>query len=157
MHLSLIAAIAKNNVIGNQNTLPWHIPEDLQHFKKITKGHTVLMGRKTWESIPEKFRPLPERTNIVITRNAAYPVPSHVEVYTTLEEACAKHPTEEIMVIGGADMYRQTIDKADTLFITHIDQEVVGDAFFPPIDLNQWKEIEREPKDGFSFVTYKKI
>lgn len=156
MSLSLIAGISKNNCIGKNGQLPWNIPEDLKHFREMTVGKTVLMGRKTWESLPEKFRPLPKRTNIIITHQTDYPVPVDVEVYATIDEAAAKHPNEEIMVIGGAEIYRQTIAKADTLYMTHIDQTVDGDAFFPEIDLNVWKIQEREDHEGYSFVTYKK-
>ncbi len=152
--LSLIAGISQNNCIGLNGQLPWHIPEDLKHFREITAGKTVLMGRKTWESLPEKFRPLPNRTNIIITRQTDYTVPTGVEVYATIGEATTKHPNEEIMVIGGAEIYKQTIEQANTLYITHINQTVVGDAFFPEIDLNVWKETERGDHEGFSFVTY---
>ncbi len=153
--LSLIAGISQNNCIGHNGQLPWHIPEDLKHFREVTAGKTVLMGRKTWESLPEKFRPLPNRTNLIITRQTDYSVPAGVEIYTTIEEAVTKHP-EEVIVIGGAEIYKQTIDQADRLYITHINQTVTGDAFFPEIDLNVWKEIEREDHEGYSFVTYKK-
>lgn len=156
MSLSLIAGISNNNCIGVNGNLPWNIPEDLKHFREMTAGKTVLMGRKTWESLPAKFRPLPNRTNIIITRQTDYPVPAGVEVYATINEATNKHPHEEIMVIGGAEIYKQTIDQADTLYITHINQTVDGDAFFPAIDLIVWKETKREDHSGFSFVTYKK-
>ena len=155
--LSLIAAIAENNCIGKNNSLPWHIPEDLKHFKEITSGKIVLMGRKTWESIPEKFRPLPKRTNIVITRQKDFSVPAGVEVYQEIEPALAAHPDEEIVVIGGAEIYRQTVDWADRLYITEVDQTVDGDAFFPEIAPTLWKEVEREKYDGFSFVNYQRI
>lgn len=153
--LSLIAGISQNNCIGQNGQLPWHIPEDLKHFREVTAGKTVLMGRKTWESLPEKFRPLPNRTNIIITRQTDYSVPTGVEVYATIDEAIAKHP-EEIVVIGGAEIYKQTIDQADRLYITHINQTVNGDAFFPEIDLNIWHEVERADHEGYSFVTYQK-
>ncbi|MBP7992052.1 MAG: dihydrofolate reductase [Candidatus Magasanikbacteria bacterium] len=156
MSLSLIAGISKNNCIGKNGQLPWDIPEDLKHFREVTAGKTVLMGRKTWESLPEKFRPLPKRTNIIITRQTDYSVPAGVKVYATIDEATAAHPSEEIMVIGGAEIYRQTIDIADTLYMTHIDQTVDGDAFFPTINLTIWKETTREDHDGYSFVTYQK-
>ncbi len=156
MSLSLIAGISKNNCIGKNGQLPWDIPEDLKHFREVTAGKTVLMGRKTWESLPEKFRPLPKRTNIIITRQTDYPVPAGVKVYATIDEATSAHPSEEIMVIGGAEIYRQTIDIADTLYMTHIDQTVDGDAFFPTINLTIWKETAREDHDGYSFVTYQK-
>lgn len=155
--ISLIAAITKNNCIGKSGTLPWYIPEDIQHFKQLTMGKTVLMGRKTWESLPAKFRPLPNRKNVVITRQKDYPVPDSVEVFHTVDDAILAHADRDIMVIGGAEIYSQTIDRADTLFITHVDRVVDGDAFFPTIDPGIWKETEGEDHVGFSFVTYKKI
>jgi dihydrofolate reductase len=157
--LSLIAAISKNNCIGKNNKLLWNIPDDMKHFVKITKNKTVLMGRKTWESIPAKFRPLPNRTNIIITRNTEYKtqVPKDVRVYTSIKEALNNHPDKEVIVIGGGQIYKQTIDMADKLYITHVNMNVDGDAFFPEINLNKWQEIEREDHEKFSFVNYKKI
>lgn len=156
MSLSLIAAIAENNCIGKGGELPWNIPEDMKHFKDVTTGHPVLMGRKTWESIPEKFRPLPKRKNIIITRQTDYAIPVDVKLYSSIEDAMNAHADEEIMVIGGAEIYKQTIDIADTLYITHVARTVDGDAFFPDIDDAVWKETERDDRDGFSFVTYKR-
>ena len=156
MSLALIAAIAENNCIGKNNQLPWHIPEDLKHFKDVTADTVVLMGRKTWESIPEKFRPLPKRINIVISRQPNLPLPPGVEVYQSIDAALGAHANDTVVVIGGAEIYKQTIDRADTLYITHIQQTVDGDAFFPTIDPGLWKETEREKHDGFDFVTYKK-
>ncbi|HRH23551.1 MAG TPA: dihydrofolate reductase [Candidatus Magasanikbacteria bacterium] len=154
--IALIAAISENNCIGKSGTLPWYIPEDLKRFKNITTGHTVLMGRKTWESIPEKFRPLPNRKNIVVTRNTDYPVPAGVMLYHSVDEAL-KREEGDIMVIGGAEIYTQSIDHADTLYITHIRTVIEdGTAFFPAIDPTIWKEVEREDHEHFSFVTYKK-
>jgi len=152
--LSLIAAVAQNNCIGKKNDLPWNIPEDLKHFKDITSGHIVLMGRNTWESIPEKFRPLPNRKNIVITRDIKYMVPKGVEVYSSIDEALEKYKKQDLFIIGGASIYKQTIEKADKLFITEVHQFVDGDAFFPEIDKNVWQEVEREDHEGFSFVRY---
>lgn len=158
MSIALIAAISQNNCIGQHNALPWHIPEDMEHFKNLTKGKAILMGRKTWESLPEKFRPLPGRLNIVITRQKDYPVPKGVLVFDTIDAACTnpelRTQNSELMVIGGADIYRQTIDRADTLYITHVNKDVPGDAFFPMIDPTVWKETWREDHEGFSFVTY---
>jgi dihydrofolate reductase len=156
MSISLIAAISKNYVIGKDNDLPWHIPEDLKHFRDLTRGKTVLMGRKTWESIPEKFRPLPKRTNIVITRNADYELPEGVILSDNIKAVLENYKDEEVMVIGGGGIYAQTIDMADTLYMTHIDMEVEGDILFPHIDTNIWEETTREDHEGFSFVTYKK-
>ena len=152
--LSLIAAISENNCIGKDNSLPWNIPEDMKHFKDITTGHIVLMGRNTWESIPEKFRPLPNRKNIVITRDIKYMVPKGVEVYSSIDEALEKYKKQDLFIIGGASIYKQTIEKADKLFITEVHQFVDGDAFFPEIDKNVWQEVEREDHEGFSFVRY---
>ncbi|HYE60209.1 MAG TPA: dihydrofolate reductase [Candidatus Kapabacteria bacterium] len=157
MSLSLVAAVAENQCIGKNGTLPWHIPEDMKHFKELTSGHVVLMGRKTWESIPEKFRPLPHRINIVITRQEAYAVPEGVFVFPTIEEALAAFPGKDMMVIGGAQMYAETIGRADTLYITHVHSVVPGDTFFPSIDPTIWRETDRKDHDGFSFVTYKRI
>ena len=155
--LALIAAVAQNNCIGKSNTLPWHIPEDLQHFKKLTTGVVVLMGRKTWDSIPKKFRPLPNRTNVVITRQADFVAPPEVRVFHTLTEALGAYAESTLMVMGGAEIYRQTFDRADTLYITEIHKTVPGDAFFPSILKNIWRETEREDHSEFSFVTYQKI
>ncbi len=154
--ITLIAALAQNNCIGKNGKLPWHIPEDMVHFKELTTGKIVLMGRKTWESIPEKFRPLPNRKNIVITRQENYFVPSDVEVYTNIEDVLQKYAAEEIMVIGGAEIYKQTIDTADVLEITHVKESVDGDAFFPEIKKDIWNETHREDFENFSFVTYRK-
>ncbi|OGL74429.1 diacylglycerol kinase [Candidatus Uhrbacteria bacterium RIFCSPHIGHO2_12_FULL_60_25] len=150
MSITLIAAISKNNVIGTEGRLPWHIPEDMKHFKTLTMGKVVLMGRKTWESIPEKFRPLPGRTNVIITRQPDYPVPTGVQTFQSTDDALKN----DVMVIGGAEIYRQTIDRADRLEITYVDRVIEGDATFPAIDPSVWKEIAREDRDGLSFVTY---
>ncbi len=152
--IALIAAIAKNNCIGNNGTLPWHLPEDLAHFKRLTTDATVMMGRKTWESLPEQFRPLPNRKNIVITRQEQYPLPQEVLRYGSPQAALDAHANEQLFIIGGAELYAQTIALSDRLYITHVDQTVDGDAFFPAIDPTIWKEIEREDHPLFSFVTY---
>lgn len=155
--ITLIAAVAKNNCIGSNGKLPWHIPEDFEHFKRHTMGKMVLMGRKTWESLPPKFRPLPNRTNVVITRQKGYDVPPGVEVYPTIDDAVAAHAADHVYVIGGAQLYEQTIGRADHLIITHIDRTVDGDAFFPEVDPAVWNETAREAHDGFAFVMYERI
>lgn len=156
--IALIAAIDQQNCIGKNGTLPWHIPEDLAHFKKLTEGKTILMGRKTWESLPEKYRPLPNRTNIVITRKNNYALATGVLRYDSVDAGLAAHENEDVMVIGGGEIFTQTIDHADTLYMTYVNQTVIAcTAFFPPIDLTLWRETERDDHDGFSFVTYKKI
>lgn len=156
--ISLVAAISRNNCIGKDNTLPWDIPEDMKRVKELTVGRNVIMGRKTWESIPEKHRPLPNRKNIIITRDIDYPTPDGVEVFQTIIDAINAHKNEDIVGFGGQRIFEDMMEIADTLYITHVDQEVEEcHAYFPKIDLNIWKETEREDKDGFSFVTYIKV
>ena len=145
MKLSLIVAVSRNGVIGLNNQLPWHLPEDLKYFKSVTMGKPIVMGRKTYDSIG---RPLPGRTNIVITRDPAWSAPG-VEVAQSLEAALALGKTaceaagaEEIMVIGGEQIYRMCIENADRLYLTQVDAEVEGDAFFPDIDLNAWHQVD---------------
>jgi dihydrofolate reductase len=155
--ITLVAAVANNNYIGKNGELPWKIPEDMKHFRDITMGKTVLMGRKTWESIPKKFRPLPGRKNIVITRNQSYDKGGDVLIYHNIETALDNHAKkEDIMVIGGGGIYEQTIDKADKLEITHVHQDVDGDTYFPKIDPSIWKEVSRQDHTNFSFVTYRR-
>nr|AIA16123.1 Dihydrofolate reductase [uncultured bacterium]AIA16175.1 Dihydrofolate reductase [uncultured bacterium]AIA16240.1 Dihydrofolate reductase [uncultured bacterium] len=155
--VTLVAAVAKNGCIGKNGELPWSIPEDMKRFKKLTTGSIVVMGRKTWESIPKKFRPLPNRHNVVVTRQADYPVPDGVDRYTSLDEALDAFATNTVMVIGGAEIYNQAIGRADTLQLTHVDRDVDGDTFFPTIDPTIWKETWREDHEGFSFVTYERV
>ena len=156
--LNLIVAIAQNNCIGKDNKLPWHIPEDLEHFKKLTIGNTVLMGQTTYKSIIDYLgKPLPKRKNVVLTRDKNFTVPDGVRVFYSIDEAFEKLKNENVFVCGGASIYAQTIDKVDTLYITHIHKMVDGDTFFPKIDLDIWKESEREDHEGFSFVTYTRI
>ena len=143
-----------NRCIGVGGKLPWHLPEDLVHFKTLTLGKVVVMGRKTWESIPERFRPLPGRANVVITRQTGYDVPPGVAVYASVEDAVAALAEMEVMVIGGAKIYAQTIPYASAIFLTHVDREIAGDVFFPDMSPAEWEAIEREDHDGFAFVTY---
>ncbi len=153
--ISLIAAISKNGVIGKENALPWYLPEDLKHFKILTTGKTVLMGRKTFESIIKQLgKPLPNRINVVITRDVKYTVPDGAEIYHSVDDALRLHYNEDVMVIGGGEIFRQTIDRATTLYITEVDQTIEGDVYFPRIDPAIWKETDRENHEGYSFVTY---
>lgn len=157
MSFALISAIAKNNCIGKNNKLPWNIPEDLEHFKKLTVGKTCIMGETTFESILGYLgKPLPGRKTVVLTLDKNYKVPKDVRVFHSIDDAWEALKDEDNFICGGATIYKLTIDKVDTLYITHVDMEVDGDAFFPEIDLNIWKEVEREDCDGFSFVTYKR-
>ena len=140
--ISIIVAVAENNVIGKDNTLIWHLPADMKYFKEKTSGHCIITGRKNYESIPEKFRPLPNRTNIVITRQKDYNAPGAI-VVSSIEDAITKaKATEdsEIFIIGGAEIYRQSIHLADRIYLTQIHNKFEGDAFFPEIDNNKWKK-----------------
>lgn len=154
--ISMVVAISENNCIGKEGTLPWHIPEDLKHFKEKTMGKVMIMGRKTWESIPEKFRPLPGRTNVVITRSIDYTVPEGVHVQTSLESALAAFAHKDIAIIGGGQVYALGISHADILEVTHVHQHVDGDAFFPEIDPTVWEKQKEDKREGYTFVTYKK-
>lgn len=155
--IALVAAVAKNNVIGKRNEMPWYLPEDLKHFKEITSGHTVLMGRKTFESIMTKLgKPLPKRKSVVITRDKEYKVPDGVLVFHDVGAAFAALKDEGVYVIGGGEIYNQTIEKADTLYITHVHADHDGDVFFPVIDPAAWQKVEDIPHDGYSFAKYLK-
>jgi len=160
MKLHLIFARARNGVIGQQNTLPWHLPEDLAHFKRTTLGCPVIMGRKTWESLPPKFRPLPGRTNMVVTRQPSWQA-GGAQVAHSLEEACALCPQgSTAWLIGGAQMYQQALSLACLAVVTEINADYEGDAFAPKFDA-QWREIAREDHVSatglpFSFVTLQK-
>jgi dihydrofolate reductase len=154
--VTIVAAVARNGCIGKHGALPWRIAEDMRRYRAITMGKVVIMGRKTWESIPEKYRPLEGRTNVVVTRQAEYPLPPGVERFGSLTAALAAHAAGDVVVNGGAEIYAQAMDHADALDITHVDREVDGDTFFPAIDPACWRESWREDHDGFSFVTYER-
>jgi dihydrofolate reductase len=143
MKLHLIFARARNGVIGRNNTLPWHLPEDLAHFKRTTLGCPVIMGRRTWDSLPPKFRPLPGRTNIVVTREAGWQAAGAVRAGSVEDAiaACASAP--DVWVIGGAQMYRATEPLASTAVVTEIDADFEGDAFAPDLG-TAWTEVSRE-------------
>lgn len=158
MRISLVAAIDRNNVIGHENALPWYLPEDLKRFRKLTTGKTVLMGRKTFDSIIKRNgKPLPNRKNIVVTRNKDFKAPEGVLVYDDLESALNDHSNEDLFVIGGGQIFEQTIDKAQTLYITHVDIQAQGDIYFPDIDPAKWQKVDEEKHDGHTFCTYKRI
>ena len=152
----LIAAVASNRVIGRDNRLLWNIPEDMAHFKALTAGHTVVMGRKTWESLPPRFRPLPGRRNIVVSRQAGYTVPG-AEVADSLENALKMASTAaSIFVIGGEQIYTQAMAVADRLDITEVNQEPEGDAWFPEIAGVDWEKAAKIEGNGHAFVTYRR-
>ncbi len=158
--LVLIAAVARNGTIGRDNTLPWRLKADLAHFKAVTSGHPIMMGRKTWESLG---RPLPGRRNVVLTRNAGYQA-SGAEVFTDPAEALtALVAATRIFVIGGAELYCQMLPDADRLFLTEIQADVEGDARFPEVDRQLFEEVRREPHPAdadnefdFDFVEYRR-
>jgi dihydrofolate reductase len=157
--LALIAAVAKNGVIGANNTLPWRLPADLARFKALTLGHTVVMGRRTWESLP---RALPGRQNVVVSRNVDLAAVGADVVHSFDEalEAAAMPPP--VFCIGGAGLFREAMAHADVLYMTEIDREFAGDVHFPRFDRSQWRETAREQArsaDGwtYAFVIYERI
>jgi dihydrofolate reductase len=158
MRLSAIVAMASNRCIGRDNTLPWRLPADLQRFKRLTMGHTLLMGRKTYESIG---RPLPGRTMLVVTRQQGW-APEGIEVAHSLEEALARARGDEVFLAGGAQLYEQAMDRVGRLYLTRIDREYEGDTFFPEVDLSSWRLTaeERHPATDttppFAFLTYER-
>jgi len=162
MPLHLIYARSRNNVIGVNGDLPWHLPEDLAHFKRSTLGQPVIMGRVTWQSIPEKFRPLPGRTNVVVSRQPEFSAPG-AQVVTSLQAALDLFPADEVVwLIGGAQLYAQAMPLAQQLVITEIDEDYEGDAFAPAVVAAEWKETQRTTHTsaqglGYSLVTLQKI
>jgi dihydrofolate reductase len=159
--VSLVAAVAGGGVIGRANTIPWRLPEDVAHFRSLTMGHAVVMGRRTWDSIPDRFRPLPGRRNVVVTRNADWQAVG-AERAVSLEDALRlAGGADEVFVIGGAELYAAALPHADALELTEIDLDVEGDTVFPPWDRDAFDEVARTPhvsEDGttFSFVTYER-
>jgi dihydrofolate reductase len=171
--IHLIFACAQGGVIGLDNKLPWHLPEDLAHFKKLTSGQTVLMGRKTWDSLPAAFKPLPNRLNLVLTTQAHWTAPGAVAVHSLQaakevhqahrsSQTDASHESESaIWVIGGAQVYAQTMSEAHVIEMTQIDLEVKGDAFAPLLG-QEWRETSRQEHTSvkgvrFRFLTMKRF
>lgn len=155
MIISLIVAMSKNRVIGVDNKLPWHLPEDLKRFRRITSGHPVVMGRKTFESIG---RLLPNRENIIVTRNADYRVLGATVVHS-LEEAFLKfkNTTEEVFVLGGGEIFKQALPLANKIYLTLIEKEIKGDAYFPEVDFSNYNKISEEKylePLPYSFIDY---
>ena len=160
MSLAIIVAMAQNRTIGVNNTLPWRCPADLQHFKALTMGHHMIMGRKTFDSIG---KPLPGRTTVVVTRNQDLKIDGCIIAHS-LKEAIARCAGDnEIFIVGGAELYAQSMPLADTLYITEIRQAVEGDAHFPELDRETWLEVSREKHTQtepqpleYHFVTYQR-
>ena len=153
--ISLVVAVAENGVIGRRGELPWRIPDDLKRFKALTIGKPIIMGRKTWDSLPR--RPLPGRTNIVVTRNPDFRADGAINAHS-FADAVAKAGSNEIAVIGGEAIFAAALPIADTIHLTEVEAAPEGDAFMPPIDRTQWSETAREgPYDAdgvrYSFVT----
>jgi dihydrofolate reductase len=158
--ITLIAAVAKNGVIGQGNSIPWHLPEDFKHFSATTRGHAVIMGSRTWLSLPQAFRPLPKRHNIIVTSNET--VRKHTwgensECASSIEEALeiASRHSDEIFIIGGASIYEQTISLADRLVISEVDMEPEGDTHFPNIG-PEWTVSSRDSREGFDIVEFRR-
>lgn len=147
INLSIIVAVAKNLAIGKDNKLLWHLPEDLKYFKRITMGKPIIMGRKTFESIG---RPLPGRLNIVVTRQPEWQqdgvkvVHSIDEAITLAEAQATIDGIDELMVIGGAELYKTALPKASRIYLTKVDADIEGDTFFPTLDISEWTEMSRE-------------
>lgn len=165
MNISIIVAISKNGVIGRNNKLAWNLPDDMFYFSKMTMGHTVIMGRKNWDSIPNKWRPLPNRKNIIISRNINQNI-KNVDITSSIEKAIKigrENEDEEIFIIGGGEIYKLGFKFVDKLYITEINKNIEGDTFFPKWNKNKWREISRisHPSDSqhkydFDYVIYKK-
>lgn len=163
MEIILVAAKSENNALGKNNAMIWHLPDDFKHFKNLTSGHFILMGRKTFETFP---KPLPNRVHLIISRQKNYDVPLNCFVFESISEAlayAANENQEKVFVIGGGEIYSQTIEMATELSITEIHENFDGDAFFPEINKNIWNSIESIPheidekhKYAFDIVTYKR-
>jgi dihydrofolate reductase len=159
VRIVLVAAVARGGVIGRAGTVPWRLPEDLAHFRQLTIGHPVVMGRKTWDSLPQGFRPLPGRRNIVVTRNAAWHGEG-AERAGSLDDALRLvDDAERVFVVGGGELYASALPLADELLLTEIDAETEGDTFFPSWEGMSFEEVSREHNTSetgipFSFVTY---
>lgn len=160
MSLSIIVAMARNRTIGVNNTLPWRCPEDLKHFKALTMGHHMIMGRKTFDSIG---KPLPGRTTVVVTRNTDLSIDGCVVVHSLQEAVAAGAGDAEVFIVGGAELYHQALPLVDTMYITEIQQDVDGDAHFPAFDMADWEEISRDARSqespqplSYHFVTYRR-
>ena len=158
--ITLIAAVARNGVIGRGNGLPWHLPADLAHFKRATMGKSMIMGRRTWESLPGL---LPHRSHIVLTRAPGFGAEGAM-VAKSFEEALTLAGGDEVMIIGGAQVYALALPLADRMLLTEIQADVEGDTHFPYFDASEWREVERQtyPANGrnplpYAFVVYRRI
>ena len=158
MNINMIFARSANGVIGNNNAMPWYLPEDLAHFKKLTLGSPVIMGRKTWDSLPTKFRPLPGRTNVVITRQTGWQAEGAQTAGSLIDALALCQLASDVWIIGGAQIYAQAAPLASRIEVTHIDKIYQGDAFAPTLG-SQWQQSQKEAHVSstglnFSFITY---
>ncbi len=161
MKVSLVAAIARGGVIGRDGRLPWHLPEDMAHFRDATMGHPVVMGRRTWESLPDRFRPLPGRRNVVVTRNPEWNADGAERALSVDDAFRLLADEERVSVIGGGEVFAAALPHADELVLTEIDLDVAGDTTFPEWDRDAFTEVSREVRtaaDGtrIAFVTYRR-
>ncbi len=152
--ISIIVAVAKNNVIGINNALPWHLPEDLKRFRALTTGHHIVMGRKTYESLG---RLLPNRTTVIVTRNPYYTIEGALIAHTLQEAIKLCQEDEEVFLIGGAELYKDALNVADKLYITEVNLVPNGDAFFPEFDKSCWEILSNEQKISDNNIIYKNI
>ena len=148
MIVSLIASLARNRAIGNKQQLLWHLPEDMRYFRQTTRNHTVIMGRKTWESLPAAYRPLPQRHNIVVSHDPAYLANGATLAHSIDDAIHLAGEAEEVFVIGGAEIYRQTLPMATRLYLTEVAEDCPGDSFFPQFSANEWSEVLRRAGNG---------
>jgi dihydrofolate reductase len=165
MIVSLIAARSRNGVIGKNNGLPWHLPDDMKYFMQTTKEHYVIMGRKNYESIPEKFRPLPNRTNVVVSRQKDFSAPHCILVHSIEQgiDLARKAGEEEVFIIGGAEIYKMGMPLTQRAYLTEILADINGDTFFPEFNIAEWKEVSRRHHSvderhaqAFDFVLYER-
>ena len=161
MKVSIVAAVARGGVIGRDNAIPWRIPEDLARFRELTTGHPVVMGRRTWDSLPDRFRPLPGRRNVVVTRDPEWRA-EDAERAASLDEALALvDGASRAFVIGGGQLYVEALPLADELLLTEIDSEIAGDTLFPPWERAEFDEVARDEHVSvtglpFAFVSYRR-
>ena len=161
MKLVVVAAIAHGGVIGRDGSVPWRLPEDMARFREVTMGHPVVMGRRTWDSLPDRFRPLPGRRNVVVTRNRVWSADG-AERAGSLEEALRMVEADDrVSIIGGGEIYEAALPLADELLLTEVALDVDGDTFFPQFDRAMFAEVEREEHaadhgTAFAFVTYRR-
>ncbi|MPZ96666.1 MAG: dihydrofolate reductase [Propionibacteriales bacterium] len=158
MTVTLVAAVARNGVIGRDGDIPWRLPGEQQRFKEVTLGHVLVMGRRTYDSIG---RPLPGRTTVVVTRQPGWRPADGADVLvaSTVDDALARaaEVDDEVYVAGGSQVYAEALARADRLLLTLVDAAPEGDTVFPPVDWKQWAEVAREPHDGWSLVTYERV